>query len=203
MKILLATTNLHKILEIKTILKESYSHLDIYSLRDFKSYQSPEEIYDNFKENVELKALEASKAFNMLTLADDSGLVVPELNGAPGVHSRRYAGEHATDKENILKILDEMKELSGDKRNAYYTCYLSLARGDKIIKTVSGSCEGQITASPKGAGGFGYDPVFLKHEYNNTFGEITAEVKIRISHRRRAFDKLKHTLETEFHCTTS
>jgi len=203
MKLLIATTNLHKILELKTMLKETFSNLDIYSLRDFKDYVSPEETGDTFEANAELKAIAAAKKFDMVSISDDSGLVVPALKGAPGVHSARYAGKGASDKDNMLKLLDEMKGLENDKRNAYYYCALTLASPEKIIKTVSGMCEGRILEQPKGAGGFGYDPLFLKHDYSQTFGEVQFDVKQKVSHRRRAFEKIIHTMESQFHCTTS
>ncbi len=203
MKLLLATSNLHKILELKAILKGTFPKIDLYTLRDFKDYTTPEETAETFEENAELKAVSAAKFSGLLTLGDDSGLVVPALNGAPGILSARYAGPHATAKENQEKLLVEMEDLTGDKRNAYYSCSLCLTRPDKIIKTVSGIVEGRIVEAAKGAGGFGYDSIFLKHDYNHTFAEITDDIKLKISHRRRAFEKLKLTLEAEFQCTIS
>ena len=203
MKLLLATGNLHKILELKAILKGVFQKIDLYTLRDFKDYTAPEEVAETFEGNAELKAVSAAKFTGMLTLADDSGLVVPALNGAPGIFSGRYAGPDATAKENQEKLLSDMEDLTGDKRNAYYNCTLCLTRPDKIIKTVSGICEGRVVEVGKGAGGFGYDSIFLKHDYNHTFAEITDDIKLKISHRRRAFEKLKLTLEAEFQCTIS
>lgn len=201
MKLLLATTNLGKILELKAILKETFPSIDLYSLRDFKDYEEPQEDQDTFEGNAQKKAQDAAHHFNMLTLADDSGLVVPALKGAPGIFSARYAGVGATDKENIAKLLDEMKELTDDKRNAYYSCTLALAKPGQLVKTVTAVCEGRILDKPQGSGGFGYDPLFLKHDYSHSFAEITQDVKLKVCHRRRAFEKLKHTLESEFNCT--
>ncbi|MCH9812223.1 RdgB/HAM1 family non-canonical purine NTP pyrophosphatase [bacterium] len=202
MKILIATNNLHKSLELKAILKTTFSGLDLYTLKDFKEYKAPEEIGKTFEENAEAKAVHAAKFAGMLTIADDSGLVVPALNGEPGIVSARYAGEEATDKENMEKLLEVMKDFGDAKRGAYYYCALCLATPEKIVKTVSGMCEGRILETPSGAGGFGYDSLFVKHDYNHTFAEIKEDVKLKISHRRRAFDKLKNTLEAEFHCTS-
>lgn len=202
MKLLLATSNLHKILELKAILKSLFEPFDLYSLRDLKDYTPPKETENSFEGNAELKAIHAAKFSGMLTIADDSGLVVPSLNGAPGVLSARFAGEGATDKENTQKLLEKMQEFTGPKRNAYYNCTLCLATPEKVIKTVSGVCEGRLLEAPSGAGGFGYDSLFVKHDYNHTFAEIKEDVKVKISHRRRAFDKIKNTLEAEFHCTT-
>jgi XTP/dITP diphosphohydrolase len=201
MKLLLATSNLHKILELKAMLKAAFAKIDLYSLRDFKDYIPPEETEDSFEENAKIKAFAAAKHFNMLTLADDSGLVIPALDGRPGVRSSRYAGENATSKENNLKLLEEMKDLEGDKRNGHYSCCFALANPSKIIKVVSADCEGRIVESIKGAAGFGYDPVFLKHDYNSTFGELTEDIKSKISHRRKAMDKIIPTLESYLHCT--
>ncbi|MCH9621140.1 MAG: dITP/XTP pyrophosphatase [Chlamydiia bacterium] len=203
MKLLLATQNLHKILELKAILKESFDKIDLYSLRDFKDYEAPIESEDTFEGNATLKALDAAKHFNMLALADDSGLIVPALKTSPGVFSARYAGENPTAKENMTKLLAEMKDLKGDKRNAYYSCTLCLASPEKVIKIVTGTCEGRILEEIRGAGGFGYDPLFLKHDYSHSFAEIQTEIKLKVSHRSRAFEKLRHTLEVEFQCTTS
>lgn len=202
MKLLLATANLHKILELKSMLKAHFPKIDIYSLRDFKEYQSIQETEDTFEGNAKLKACHAAKHFNMLSLADDSGLVVPALGGDPGVRSARYSGENATDKENITKLLDAMNQLEGDKRNAHYNCTFCLASPEKVLKTVSATCDGRIIESIKGAGGFGYDPIFIKHDYNSTFAEITDELKSRISHRRKALDKMIKTLESQLNCTT-
>lgn len=201
MKLLLATTNLHKILELKALLKASFPSLDIYSVRDFKDYVHPEEIYDTFKGNAELKALEAAKHFDMLALSEDSGLVVPSLNGEPGVKSARYAGEDATDKDNIEKLLENMKDFPGDKRNAHYHVTMTLAKPDGVVKSVDGMCEGYIIEKPRGGNGFGYDSVFIKHGYNNTFAEIP-DVKCRVSHRKKAFDKLLNTLEEAINCNS-
>jgi XTP/dITP diphosphohydrolase len=201
MKLLLATANLHKLLELKGMLKSAFPKIDLYSLRDFKDYQPCKETEDSFEENAKLKALSAAKHFNMLSLADDSGLVIPSLGGKPGVNSAHFAGENATDKENMLKLLEEMRDLEGDKRNGHYTCTLALANPSRVIKVVSADCEGRITESLKGAAGFGYDPIFIKHDYNATFGELSAEIKCRISHRRKAMDKIIPMLESYLHCT--
>ncbi len=201
MKLLLATANLHKILELKAILKMHFPSLDVYTLRDFKDFVPIEEGSNSFEENANQKAILAAKFSKMLTLADDSGLVVPALNGAPGVISAHYAGINATDRDNNEKLLEEMKNFNENKRFAHYHCTLSLATPEMLIKTVTATCDGRILEAPRGAGGFGYDPLFIKHDYNHTFAEITEDIKLKISHRRRAFDKLKITLEAKLLCT--
>jgi XTP/dITP diphosphohydrolase len=202
MKLLIATDNLHKLLELKAILKIHFPSLDVYTLRDFKDFRFAEEGLDSFEDNANAKALQAATFSKMLTLADDSGLVVPSLNGAPGVISACYAGKGALDRENNEKLLEDMKDFSENKRFAHYHCTLSLALPDKLIKTVTAVCEGRILESPRGAGGFGYDSLFIKHDYNHTFAEMPEDIKLKISHRRKAFDKLKITLEAQLLCTT-
>jgi XTP/dITP diphosphohydrolase len=201
MRLLLATDNLHKLLELKAILKIHFPSLDVYTLRDFKDFTPVEEGSTSFEENAQQKAIVAAKFCNMLTLADDSGLVVPSLNGAPGVLSACYAGKDASDRENNEKLLFEMKDFTDNKRLAHYHCTLALALPTGLIKSVTAFCEGRILEAPRGAGGFGYDPLFIRTDYNHTFAEITEDVKLKISHRRKAFDKLKITLEARLLCT--
>ena len=202
MQLILATNNLHKILELKAILKPLFSKIDVLSLKDFPEYCPPEETGSTFAENAELKAQDCAKALKCLTLADDSGLVIPALGGEPGVKSRRYAGEEASDKENREKLIENLKDLPAHKRAGYYECALCLANESGIIKTVSGLCEGEITLEPRGSGGFGYDPIFVKYDYNKTMAELSEDTKNRISHRRRALDKLLLTLEAELSVAT-
>ena len=148
-------------------------------------------------EIAELKAVHAAKALGKYVLADDSGLVVPALNGEPGILSRRYAGNDASDKDNRDKLTLKMKNLPEDGRFAYFECALSLAAPDGVIKTLRGVCEGHLLLESRGRGGFGYDPLFIKHDYNKTFAELEEDIKNRISHRRKAFDKLIPYLESE------
>jgi len=185
MKLLFASRNLHKTLEFKQIIKE-IEGIDVYTLRDFPDYRQPEETGETFIENAELKAAHAAKTLECIAISDDSGLVVPALNGAPGVFSRRYAGENATDRENNQKLLEEMKDLDGVSRSAYYECVISIADPEKILKTVTGRCEGWISEEPRGSQGFGYDPLFIKHDYDKTFAELEERVKNNVSHRYKA-----------------
>ncbi len=195
MDIVLATTNGHKIREIRALLR-TFENLDLYSLLDFPDYVQPEETGLSFEENATLKALHASQTFQKWVIADDSGLVVPALGGAPGVYSARYAGKGASDKENRQKLLVAMQRLEGLERSAYFECCIALASPDGIQKTFTGICEGTITTEERGGYGFGYDPLFLKHDYNQTFGELTEESKNRVSHRAKALEKLKRSLST-------
>lgn len=189
MRLIIASTNLHKIRELRSLLKE-FKTLDLFSLKDFPSYMPPEETGSTFEENAQLKALHAAQTLNANVIADDSGLVVPSLGGEPGIYSARYAGPEATDIENREKLIHKLKAVSEDKRSGYYACCLVLATPQGIKKTASALCEGTLLCESKGSLGFGYDSLFMKHDYRKTFAEIDEETKHRISHRRKAFDKL-------------
>ena len=195
MELVLATHNLHKIREIREMLKE-IKHLDVISLLSFPEYQLPEETGDTFLENATLKAEHAAKALNKWVLADDSGLVVPSLEGKPGVTSKRYAKEDASDADNRKKLLKEMEGKNDLGRSAYFECCLVLAGPEGVKKSVTGTVEGAITQQEKGNNGFGYDSLFRKNDYDKTFAELDEQTKNRISHRRKAFDKLLPLLET-------
>ena len=202
MQLVLATSNLGKILELKAILKPLLKNVDILSLKDFPEYRSPEETGETFLENAQLKAVECAKALKCYVIADDSGIVVPALGGDPGIRSRRYAGEEATDKENRKKLIENLKDLAVHERAGYYECALSFANENGEIKSTSGLCEGEFIIEPRGRGGFGYDSMFVKYDYNKTMAEIGEDTKNRISHRRRALDKILLTLEAELLVTT-
>lgn len=195
MQLVLASTNIHKILELKSVLKRRFPSVDIFSLRDFPDYKVQEESGSTFAENAEAKALTAANALGCYVLADDSGLVIPSLGGEPGIYSRRYAGPDATEKENREKLIEKMKLLPLDCRTGYFECALSFASPGKILKTTKGKCEGSLLLEPRGNLGFGYDSLFIKYDYNKTMGELDPEIKNRISHRRKALDKLLVALE--------
>lgn len=194
MSLLIASRNLHKIREFKEILK-SFLEIDLLTLRDFPSYKPPEETGSSFEENAILKATHAASSLGLATIADDSGLVVPALNGKPGIFSARYAGENATDKENRKKLLLDMQDILEEDRFAYYHCTIAFALPDSLEKCAEGKCEGSLLTEEKGGGGFGYDPLFVKHEYRKTFAELEEHIKNRISHRRKALDKILPLLE--------
>lgn len=189
LKLLIASGNLHKVREFRALLK-SVQGLDIYSLLDFPDYQAPEEIGESFEEIASKKAAHAAEHCGLITLADDSGLVVPAINGEPGIFSARYAGPQATDQDNRLKLLKNMQSLKDESRNGYFVCALALASPQKLLKVVSGKCEGKILEAPRGGNGFGYDPLFLKNDYGKTFAEMDEALKNRISHRHKAFTKI-------------
>lgn len=174
----------------------SLPHIECISLRQFPDYILPEETGHTFMENAVLKAVQAAAHFQMWVLADDSGLVVPALKGDPGVYSARYAGLNATDADNRKKLLENMQGLEGDARTAFYECCLALANPKGLQKTVEGICDGHITTEPRGRHGFGYDPLFIKNDYDKTFAELDDSVKNRVSHRRKAFERLLAYLES-------
>ncbi len=200
MKILIATTNLHKLREYKAMLKNN-PEIDILSLRDFPDYVQPIEDGKTFEENSIIKAKDAAKKLQIVTIADDTGLIVPALDNQPGVHSARYAGENATDKDNRKKLIKNLKSLPDYKRAAYFVCSITLCTPHiegltPISKTFEGLCEGTLLTEEKGGQGFGYDPLFVKHDYGKTFAELSDDTKNRISHRRKAMDKLQPALES-------
>jgi XTP/dITP diphosphohydrolase len=166
------------------------------SLIDFPEYLPPKETGTSFEENAISKALHAAKALNKWVLSDDSGIIVPALNGEPGVYSSRYAGNNATDAENRKKLLSKMEILDDKDRFAYFECCIALASAENLQKSVCATCEGRIEKKERGGEGFGYDPIFIKHDYNKTFSEIKESLKNKISHRRKALDKILLTLQS-------
>lgn len=194
MEIVIASHNLHKIREFRDMFSP-LKGLDCLSLLNFPDYKSPEEIGKTFKENAIAKALHAAKELNKWVIADDSGLVVPALGGAPGIFSRRYASDDATDAENRHKLLTVMRDMDNLHRSAYFECCLALASPEGLKKSVTGTCEGFIITEERGRNGFGYDSVFVKSEYDKTFAELDEATKNRVSHRRKAVEKILPTLE--------
>lgn len=194
MQIVIASKNIPKIQECRSMLK-TISWLDVLSLNDFPDYEPPEETGATFEENALIKAQHAAATFLITAIADDSGLIVPFLKGSPGVFSRRYAGQRATDGENNKKLLEALEGQEEMQRTAYYECCLGLATPLGETKSFTGRCEGMILKQGRGSNGFGYDPLFVKNDYEKSFGEITAEIKNKISHRAKAFEKLAIYLE--------
>jgi XTP/dITP diphosphohydrolase len=194
MEIVIASSNLHKIREFRGMCK-LLKNIDFLSLSNFPHYIPLEESGKTLAENAMLKAEHAARALNKWVLADDSGLFVPILNGAPGIHSRRYVSDNSSDSENRQKLLLELQKINEIDRSAYYECCLALASPTGLIKCVTGRCEGYITNEEKGRNGFGYDSIFMKNEYNKTFAELEDGVKNQISHRMKAFQKILPSLE--------
>ena len=156
----------------------------------FPSLPGFEENATTFAENAAGKALHYSRLSEGLIFADDSGLVVPALGGAPGVHSARYAGANATNSQRIEKLLKEMRHKVDEERSAHFVCALALARKGRALALVTERVVGKILESPRGVGGFGYDPVFYFPALKKSFAELSAEEKNEHSHRGKAFRKL-------------
>jgi XTP/dITP diphosphohydrolase len=154
-----------------------------------------DECGDTFEENARIKALAYAQASGLLTLADDSGLEVDALGGAPGVRSARYAGPHATDADRNRKLLAELKDVPAAERSARFRCVVALARPDGTMHTAEGTCEGMIGFTPRGEHGFGYDPLFVVEGRGGlTMAELSPELKNRISHRARAVTAARPSL---------
>jgi XTP/dITP diphosphohydrolase len=191
-QLLVATRNQGKTREFIEILGDQFVVRDLSAELELPAV---EETGTTFAENAILKAVAASKHFPGTVVADDSGLEVVALKGAPGVHSARYAGTGASDKENVVKLLAGLEASSQrPPYSARFRCVLALAREGVILGTVEGVVEGTIVASPRGMGGFGYDPVFQPAGSPQTFGQLSPEEKNRISHRARAIQSLRARL---------
>jgi XTP/dITP diphosphohydrolase len=167
-------------------------------IRDLSGWPDVPEVVEDgttFEENARKKASELARHLHHWVLGEDSGLVVPALNGRPGVYSARYAGKQGDDAANNARLLAELAPLPGDRRAAYYVCAAAVASPQGEIKAVAeGRCHGTIIKEARGEGGFGYDPLFLIPEYHRTFGELSARVKHALSHRARALAKLRGPL---------
>ena len=183
--LLLATTNPHKIEEFRAIFTDL--PFQLLSLADVSlANMDVEETGTTFQQNAELKALAYAKASNMLSLADDSGIEIDALAGAPGVYSARFLGVDTTYAERFRVILERLHGLEGKQRAARYRCVICIAEPSGYHQSVDGTLEGYIADMPRGTGGFGYDPIFLVPEFGKTAAELPPAVKNRISHRGRA-----------------
>ncbi len=187
MTLVIATTNPGKLVEIRDMLKKY--PVNIKSLADFGPTPPVEEDGETFDENAYKKASFVSKILGLPALADDSGLVVDALDGAPGIFSARYAGENATDEQRYTKLLEEMEGINN--RQAAFECVISIAVPTGPALTYEARCEGLIAQAPSGEHGFGYDPVFYYPPLKKTFAQLTREEKSRVSHRGKALQELR------------
>ncbi|WP_423230483.1 XTP/dITP diphosphatase [Clostridium cylindrosporum] len=192
-KVVLASNNEHKLIEIRNILKNL--SIDVISLKDAGIDIDVEEDGLTFEENSFKKANEVKKLTKHAVLADDSGLQVYALGLSPGVYSARYAGENATDEENNTKLLNEMENVQDSKRGARFVTVLTLITPDNEKIVVRGEVRGVIEKSPRGENGFGYDPLFTPDGYTSTFGELSMDEKNSMSHRSRALENLRNKLK--------
>lgn len=183
--IVLATTNPGKIRELSRLL--GGLSMEVKSLRDFPNIVDVEETGTTFRENAELKARSFAVQTGELSLADDSGLEIEALGNAPGVHSARFAGASTAYDVKIPTLLKMLDETGDVLRRARFVCVAALANSSgEIVYTGEGVCHGTIAQGPRGSGGFGYDPVFIPDGFDQTFGELTDDVKQKVSHRARA-----------------
>jgi XTP/dITP diphosphohydrolase len=192
MRLFLASSNPGKLREYLELARGSGVTLEL--LPRFGEFPAFEESAPTFAENSAGKALHYSRFTDDAVLADDSGLVVPALGGAPGVHSARYAGPGATDADRVQKLLREMRSTEGLDRRARFVCVTSVAQAGRATAVVSDLAHGVITSEPRGSGGFGYDPVFLFEELGHTYAELTREEKNSYSHRGKSFSKLLYVI---------
>lgn len=184
--LLVSTRNAHKVGEIRTILGPGFAVSDLSAIPDMPEV---EETGTTFEENATLKAVAASLLFEGWVIADDSGIEVDALGGAPGVYSARYAGEKATDADNTAKLLADLGE--NPHRTGRFRCVIVLARAGRKLAAFSGAVEGTILKTTTGEGGFGYDPVFVPDGYTESFGQLPASTKNALSHRGQALQKLR------------
>lgn len=195
MQLIVATRNAHKMREIQRILGPAFMVSDLSAHPKIPDIR---ETGKSLEENAILKAVGASRHLPGFILADDSGLEVDALGGAPGIFSARYAGENATDKQNIDKLLRELVRTGAEetRRSARFRCVIALARQCELLGTFEGIVEGTIIEQARGFYGFGYDPIFVPRGFEETFAELPPEVKDTISHRAQAIRGLAARLET-------
>jgi XTP/dITP diphosphohydrolase len=184
-----ASSNPGKLREYRALAEPAGADIDLAFIPNFDSLPVFEEIWPTFAENAVGKALHYSRFTEGIVIADDSGLVVPALGGAPGVYSARYAGPDASDADRIRKLLGEMREKSGEDRRARFVCVVAVAELGEMRGLFSASAEGILLEQPRGKDGFGYDPVFFFPTLGKTYAEISREEKNLFSHRGKAFRK--------------
>lgn len=185
--LLFATSNIYKLQEVRSIIGEEYviDGLDSIAFSD----EIPE-TGDTIEENAIQKVNYIADYTDLAVFAEDTGLIVPALGGAPGVHSARYAGDQKSDQDNIAKLMQELEEHGKDRR-AYFQTVLAYRDPAGEVHTFTGEVQGRIIDVPRGTRGFGYDPVFVPDGYEQTFAELGEDIKNRISHRRQALDRFR------------
>ncbi|QEL14603.1 RdgB/HAM1 family non-canonical purine NTP pyrophosphatase [Limnoglobus roseus] len=200
-RLVLGSRNKKKLRELVELLSDL---VDVTDLTPFANAPADiDETGTTFEENARIKATTLAPLLNEWVIGEDSGLVVPALNGDPGVYSARYAGTHGDDAANNAKLLAAMATFTGEKRAGYYVSTIALADPTgKVVAVVDGRCWGVIGTQPRGDGGFGYDPLFIIPEYHASFGELTSTVKHALSHRGRAVSKLRPLIRSHILAAT-
>jgi len=189
LRLFVASSNPGKLREYRALAQATGAPVDLAFIPNFNSLPVFEEIWPTFAENAAGKALHYSRFAPGIVVADDSGLVVPALGGAPGVHSARYAGPDASDADRVRKLLGEMRGKNGEERQARFVCVVAAAESGRMRGLFSASAEGILLEEPRGEDGFGYDPVFYFPALGKTYAEISREEKNLHSHRGKAFHK--------------
>ena len=193
MDIIFASNNQGKTREVRAILEDT--DIKIHSLSDLELHIDVVEDGNSFLENAMIKATTIAGLIRRPVLADDSGLEVDALGGAPGIYSARYGGKGLKDEERMNLLLSELENVPEEKRTARFVCVMALVLPDGTNHVTRGVCEGTIADAPQGDGGFGYDPLFRPRGFSDTFGVISAETKNRISHRRLALQKMREIIQ--------
>jgi XTP/dITP diphosphohydrolase len=189
LRLVLATRNAGKAREFARLLADV--GIELLDLRSFAAVELPPEDGQTYLENARAKALAVARATGLPAMADDSGLEVDALDGAPGVHSARFAGEEASDAERVALMLERLRNVPADGRTARFRCVLVVAHSDGRTLTAEGTCEGRLTTEPRGASGFGYDPIFHYPPAARTFAEMESDAKNAVSHRANAVANLR------------
>jgi XTP/dITP diphosphohydrolase len=194
-RLLIATSNHGKLRELRALL--AAQPFELLSLDDIPDIETVEETGSSFIENASLKATGYARQAQVLTLADDSGLVVDALSGGPGVRSARYLSADASYDDRIRSLLAELDDISDQDRTGRFVCAMAVAsEAGEILFVTEKACDGRIAISPKGSGGFGYDPIFIPNENDRTFAELSAETKNQISHRAKALFAVRDFLSS-------
>lgn len=199
-KLVIATHNARKGDEMRAILAGRFPDLKLRTLADYRGAPEPDETGPTYRENASIKAESAAPFTGLWSVADDAGLEIDALNGEPGVHSKRFAGEDTPFSEKMAKILELMAGTPESRRAARFRCCVALAPADRSAKTqiFEATCEGRIALAPSGSGGFGYDPIFFLPELGCTMADLTAAQKHAISHRGKVLSRLGDYLEANF-----
>jgi XTP/dITP diphosphohydrolase len=187
--LLLASQNPGKLHEMRTLVEGL--PFRVVGPRDLGLHEAPDETGETFLENATIKALAYARLSGLLTVADDSGLSVDALGGAPGLYSSRFGGEGARDLDRNLLLLEKLREVPGERRGARFTSAVAVARGSEVLFQAQETVEGRIAEEMRGENGFGYDPLFFYPPFGRTFGEVAREDKDRVSHRGKAFARLR------------
>ncbi|MDB6081194.1 MAG: nucleoside-triphosphatase [Chlamydiia bacterium] len=194
MELVIASLNTHKVQELREAFKTLAPHIQILSLFDFPSYKRTIPEHVTFVENAQAKALHAASEIKKICIADDSGIIVPALQNKGG-ELRRYQNDATSPVVQTKKLLEEMRALKDFERHAYLECCLAVATPEGVVKSVTQRSEGYLTEEERGKITFEFDTLFIKHDYSKTLGELTPSVKSRISHRRKALEKLLLSIE--------